>query len=296
MPAAELHHVGGTGGHCKGDLGHVGRGSTTIVSTGDTGSIGIGAAVVNDQHAVGVSSGLSAGADGGIPAAAGGVGEPGVVRHVAITSGCATGGTAAGVVGVSAFTDGHGSTTDVRIADQRDIEGSGSTGSLPAAELHHVGGAGGHCKGDLGHVGRGSTTIVSTGDTGSIGIGAAVVNDQHAVGVSSGLSAGADGGIPAAAGGVGEPGVVRHVAITSGCATGGTGAGVVGMGAFTYGSSRRTVVLCIRGGTDEYDRKDRSDSHIETRNTHGKAFLLTLSSISAAKWRPITKNSGEQNL
>ena len=197
---------------------------------------------------------------------------------------------------MGAFTDGHGSTTDVGIADQRDIKGSGSSGSLPAAELHHVGGSGGSGKGDLGHEVRGSTTIVITGDTGSIGIGAAVVNDQHAVGVGSGLSASGDGGISVATGGVGEPGVIPHVQITSGCTAGGTAAGVVGVGAFTYGSSRRTVVLCIHGGTDEYDRKDRSDGHIETRNTHGKAFLLTLSSISASKKRPITKNSGEQNL
>ncbi|MBT6969428.1 MAG: hypothetical protein HOA02_11655, partial [Planctomycetes bacterium] len=49
---------------------------------------------------------------------------------------------------------------------KRDLEGSGSTGTLRAAELHHVGGTGGHCKGDLGHEARGSTAIVSNGEFG----------------------------------------------------------------------------------------------------------------------------------
>ena len=147
---------------------------------------------------------------------------------------------------MSTFTDCRCSAAGVGSArHQSDGEITSSTGSLPATDLDQVGVTGLDADGDAGHEVRSSTAIVSTGETASSSraAGGAVIDDQHAVAVGSGLCAGVNGGDTIGTGRVEEPVIVRHIGITVGRAVGGSSAGVVGVNAFADRVGSAAIVV-----------------------------------------------------
>ena len=137
----------------------------------------------------------------------------------------------------------------------RQIGGTGRT--VPATHLNVVAVSASHRNGDGGAEVRRGAAIVVGGQTQVTRNRAArggVVDDQHGVVEASGRTASLDSGVTCSAGGVQEPHVVTHVAVTVGRTVGGGGSVVHAVNTLTHRIGVGTVVCTTGEGIDTSTR------------------------------------------